>query len=154
MLVDTGLLLGFVRGASWALQAQARHELNASRTEVLTSAVCTGELRALAERNGWGVAKRERLDQVLGRLPMVGIHSAPVQAAYARIDAWTSGADAVGPSGEPPCKPARRLNRNDLWVAATAHAMGSMLMSIDRDFEHLDGVWLDFLYVSQERPSG
>ncbi len=88
MLVDTGLLPGFIRGASWALQAQARHELDASRTEVLTSAVCTGELRALAERNGWGVAKRERLDQVLGRLPTVGIHSAPVQAAYGLSGTW------------------------------------------------------------------
>ena len=35
------------------------------------------------------------------------------------------------------------MGKNDLWIAATAHASGAVLVTTDQDFEHLHGVWLD-----------
>ncbi|MCY4430603.1 MAG: hypothetical protein OXC11_09455 [Rhodospirillales bacterium] len=39
--------------------------------------------------------------------------------------------------------------QNDLWIVATAHASQAVLVSIDKDFSHLDGVWFEFIFVSQ-----
>lgn len=136
------------------MKARADHELDAPNTVVVTSAVCTGELRALAERNGWGARKREQLERVLQHFPTIGIRSAQVQAACAMINAWTSGVANAAPSSAPPPQPARTLGQNDLWVAATARATRSALMSTDADFKHLSGIWLEFLYVPQGPPPG
>lgn len=37
----------------------------------------------------------------------------------------------------------------DLWIAATAVATGAKLITTDKDFDHLDGIWLDRIFVSQ-----
>lgn len=42
---------------------------------------------------------------------------------------------------------ARNMGENDLWIAATAAVYDISLLSTDRDFEHLDGVFLEFHYV-------
>ena len=39
------------------------------------------------------------------------------------------------------------MGKNDIWIAATAHASKATLLSTDKDFDHLDGVWLKRLYV-------
>ena len=48
-----------------------------------------------------------------------------------------------------PPKSAVRMGKNDLWVAATAHAIGAILLSTDGDFDHLDGVWFRYERVDQ-----
>ena len=42
------------------------------------------------------------------------------------------------------------MNQNDMWIAATAHAIEAVLVSTDRDFEHLRDAWIDFVYVDQQ----
>lgn len=42
------------------------------------------------------------------------------------------------------------MNQNDMWIAATAHAIEAVLVSTDRDFEHLHDAWIDFVYVDQQ----
>jgi predicted nucleic acid-binding protein len=39
------------------------------------------------------------------------------------------------------------MGKNDLWIAATASVTNSALITTDKDFEHLDGVYLDYVYV-------
>jgi len=34
------------------------------------------------------------------------------------------------------------IGKNDLWIAATASVTGARLLTTDRDFDHLDGVYL------------
>lgn len=41
------------------------------------------------------------------------------------------------------------MGKNDLRITATAHAAGAVLLSTDKDFEHLDGVWFRFEHVDQ-----
>ncbi|MBK9016619.1 MAG: PIN domain-containing protein [Saprospiraceae bacterium] len=38
---------------------------------------------------------------------------------------------------------ARNMGKNDLWIAATAHATQATLLTTDMDFNHLDGVFFD-----------
>lgn len=149
-LLDTGLLLGFSRDASWAITARETLNLGDTETMVFTSVICQGEILALAEKNGWGANRRGRLERLLDRIPKLGINRKEIVGAYALIDAWTHGNALVSPQGAPPPKPAVPMKQNDMWIAATAHVSRATLVSTDKDFTHLDKSWLTLAYVTPE----
>jgi len=37
------------------------------------------------------------------------------------------------------------VGKNDLWIAATAQVTNSKLVTTDKDFDHLDGVFIDII---------
>lgn len=148
-LLDTNLLLGLTRRAPWAEWAYNHFDFGSSAVICFTSVVCVGELRALAEKFGWGRQKRGQLDAVIEELPTLPINDPDILTAYALIDAWSSGKPVAAPHGAPPTKPAITMGKNDLWIAATAHVTGAVLLSTDGDFEHLDGVWFKYERVDQ-----
>ena len=149
-LLDTGMLLGFVREAPWALQVREKFDLGDEETMVFTSVICQGELLALAEKNGWGKDRRTRLEEVLDGLPTLDINKKPILNAYALIDAWTHGKPVASPEQTPPPTPAVPMKQNDLWIAATAHETKATLLSTDKGFDHLNNVWISFIYVDQD----
>ncbi len=148
-LLDTGMLLGFVRGAPWALQARRKFDLGDEETLVFTSVICQGELLALAEKNGWGKGKRTKLEEVLDSFPTLDISRKSILRTYALIDAWTHGKPVVSPIQTPPPKPAVPMTQNDIWIAATAHASQATLLSTDTGFDHLNNRWINFIYINQ-----
>lgn len=149
-LLDTNILLGLSREASWAHNAYRRFNLGGPEVISFTSVVCIGEILAVAERNGWGPKKRTTLERMLAQLPDLPIKDPDILKAYALIDAWTCGSPVTAPGGAPPPKPAVPMSKNDLWIAATAHVSGAILLSTDTDFEHLDGVWFKYQCVDQQ----
>ena len=144
-LLDTNLLLGFIREAPWAIHARAEFNLGNREAMVFTSVICRGEILALAEKNGWGSERRTRLGQVLNEVSTLDIGRQAILEAYAR----THGKPVASPGSAPPPKPAVSMKQNDLRIAATAHASQAALLSTDRDFQHLDSIWFEFIYVSQ-----
>ena len=147
-LLDTGMLLGFVREASWALRVRSNFNLGDQETMVFTSIICRGEMLALAEKKGWGEKKRGRLEEVLDEFPTLDINKGSILNAYALIDAWTHGKHLDSPEYDfPPPKPAVPMAKNDLWIAATACASDSVLLSTDKDFAHLHDKWINFVYI-------
>lgn len=150
-LLDTNMLVGLIRNASWARRAMSENGLNDPQTLLATSVVCHGEIMAISERNRWGAKKRATLTELLYEIPAVGIKQQPILRAYARLDAWSCG-KSIEDEPAPPPKPAREMTQNDMWIAATAHAIGTALLSTDRDFEHLNGIWINHVYVDQREP--
>lgn len=148
-LLDTNLLLGFTRSADWAQWAYKEFDLGAETTMVFTSVICRGELLALAEKNGWGEAKRKSLVEVLNRFPTVDLNKDTILNHYAALDTWTHGRTLVDTTRPDPPKPAVSMKQNDLWIAATAVATGATLMTTDKDFDHLNGLWLERVLVDQ-----
>ena len=146
-LLDTNILVGFIRKASWALRAREEFLLGDQDVMVVTSVVCQGEILALAEKRGWGEEKRIELASLLAKVPTVDINKQAILNAYALIDAWTHGKSVTAPHDASPSKPAVSMGKNDLWIAATAHASKATLLSTDKKFDHLDGVWLKRIYV-------
>ena len=130
-LLDTGVLLGILKDAPWARRTRSDNHLDDSQTLITTSVVCHGEIMAISEKRQWGDKKHANLTQLLSEIPAVGIKQRPI----------------LNPS---PPKPARKMNQNDMWIAATAHAIEAVLVSTDRDFEHLRDAWIDFVYVDQQ----
>ena len=148
-LLDTNMLLGFTRKADWAQWAYETYNLGNESTMVFTSVICRGELLALAEKNGWGAKRRESLVEVLNRFPTVDLNKDPILNHYAELDTWTHGRAVADGSRPVPPKPAVSMKQNDLWIAATAIATGATLVTTDKDFDHLNGIWLERVLVDQ-----
>ena len=53
----------------------------------------------------------------------VTIGAPELLAAYVEIDTFSNG---------------KSMGKNDLWIAATAHVTGANLVTLDKDFDHLD----------------
>ena len=42
------------------------------------------------------------------------------------------------------------MGKNDLWIAATSSVYDLILLTTDKDFNHLDGEFLDLEYIDLE----
>ena len=148
-LLGTNILLGFSRKAAWAQWAHTTFRLGATDTMAFTSVICRGEILALAEKTGWGAARRRELVLILNRFPTVNIDKEEILKTYACLDAWTHGKTVSSESYPAPPKPAVSMKQNDLWIAATAKATGATLITTDKDFDHLHGRILTREFVDQ-----
>lgn len=43
---------------------------------------------------------------------------------------------------------ARNMGKNDLWIAATASVLNAKLLTMDKDFAHLDNVFLELEIIT------
>ena len=150
IILDTGLLLGIVRGASWADKALSEIKLDREGTVIATSVVCFGEILSLSEMFEWGFEKKEKLEQIMESITILTLNKRSVLNAYAKINAWThGGVQITAPNGAPPPKPAVPMKQNDIWIAATAYSYKGTLLSTDKDFKHLKNIWIDYCYIKQ-----
>jgi predicted nucleic acid-binding protein len=104
------------------------------------SIVTHGELKVLAERNGWGQEKREALTKALYNLVTVNIGGEPLVDAYVRVEEAcrkTQGSERI-------------MGQNDMWIAATALLCGMPLITTDKDFKHLHGRLISVCWVDPD----
>ena len=66
---------------------------------------------------------------------------------YAEIDAYSQGKDPVKPL--PRGLTSRNMGKNDLWIAATASVLRAQLLTTDKDFDHLNGSFIDLVYIDR-----
>lgn len=107
-----------------------------------------GEIYSLAIQFGWGATKLQALDELLRKLPLVDINDERIIREYADIDAYSLGRNAARPL--PAGQTARVMGKNDLWIAATTSVLHATLLTTDHDFDHLDGVFLEVIYIDQK----
>ena len=149
-LLDTGLLVGYVREAGYAAYAERQFALSEPPNLSLISVVSKGEIYSLAIQFGWGEQKRRDLDDLLRRIPVVDINTDRIIQRYAGIDAYSQGKDRTKPL--PAGMSARNMGKNDLWIAATASVLNATLVTTDTDFDHLNGIFLTVAYVDPRLP--
>lgn len=109
--------------------------------KIMLSVVSHGELQSLAIQWKWGDKKRMRLRYLVSKFVVYPIKVEAVINAYAQIDAFSQGKLADRPL--PPGTSARNMGKNDIWIAATAHATQATLLTTDHDFDHLHTSFLD-----------
>ena len=63
--------------------------------------------------------------------------------AYAEIDTYSKGKLAERPL--PTGHTARKMGKNDLWIAATTHLTQATLITNDNDFDHLEGIYFSII---------
>lgn len=152
-VLDTGLLLGHIRGAGYADHAERTYALSQPPNVSLVSVVSKGEIYSLAIQFNWGERKKLELESLLRRIPVVDINTDRIIQRYAEIDAYSQGKDRTKPL--PTGMSSRNMGKNDLWIAATASVLNATLVTIDTDFDHLNSVFLTVAYINPRltRPS-
>ncbi len=78
---------------------------------------------------GWGIQKQQMIEALMAYFVIVPLPFANVIETYAKIDDYSR-------------RNGVKMGKNDLWIAATAAVTGERLLTTDKDFDHLDGVYL------------
>ena len=140
-VLDTNVVLAALKDHPLWSHVQSKYNLSADDALLIISTATVGELLSLAEQQGWGQPKKEKLEKILRRYVIIDISHAddPIMSTYARIDAFSQGkltGHTLGLSS-------RNMGKNDPWIAATAAVTNAKLITTDADFDHLGEVFLD-----------
>lgn len=146
-ILDTGILLHYVRGSNFAKQIDQTHAPSLNPNIAMISVVSVAEIIALAMQRKWGEAKQQTFRDLLRKFPTVDINRDAIINRFAEIDSYRIGKH---PSLSLPAgASARTMGDNDIWIAATASVVKGTLITMDEDFVFLNKVFLDVVYVPQ-----
>ena len=133
VLLDTTVILHIVRGNETARRINAAMNLNGRPERPLISIVSIGEALGFAQYRSWGEDKMTRMRAILEHFVPIDINSQIVLEAYAAMHAHL-------------VRKGRVLSDNDIWIAACAMAASATLITTDKDFDPLDGEFIQRLY--------
>lgn len=144
-LLDTNILINFVRKSPLATFVIQNYGIYEETNATLTSIAAYGELLSFSIKNSWGFVKKSTLKEIIRELAPIPIDDEELVEAYAAIDAFSAGKhpELSLPTG----LSARRMGKNDLWIAATAFVYEAALITTDNDFDHLHGVFLNVIKI-------
>jgi len=136
-LLDTNILLHLLRKSDLYKETDRRLALSNSENIIIISTVSKGELMALGKRNNWGEAKLVGLSSLMNRLIIVDVvaENEAMFEAYSTMDCYSQNAVTGDPL--PKGYTARKMGKNDLWIAATAYLADATLVTTDGDFVNL-----------------
>lgn len=144
-LLDTGILLGYVRGSNFAGYVEKRFAPSKIPNTAMVSVVNEAELYALSLRRRWGQDKQNALEALLRSIPSVAIRHPDILKKFAEIDLFNH---RLHPTLAPPTS-GHTMGDNDIWIAATASVLRANLLTTDHDFDHLHGAFLTVIYIDQ-----
>ena len=136
-LLDTNIIVALMRANALGRHVEATYGLSPSLNRSLISVVTEGEMLSLTRQFAWGKAKIAALEALLNQLVWIDIDDHQILDAYGELDHESLN---LG----------RRMGQNDVWIAATARVSGMTLLTTDRDFDHLQGIWLDRIWIDPQ----
>ncbi len=146
-LLDTNILMLYVRNDSRYKYIDSNYNPISGESTSVISVVTEGELKAISLKRQWGSIKMEVAKSILRDFLKADINVNEIIERYAEIDAFSEGKLASKPLGSS----ARKMGKNDLWIAATASVLGLTLLTTDKDFDHLKDVYLDLAFVDLDK---
>ncbi len=142
-VLDTNILVGYIRGAPYAAYVDSHYGPTKSPNLATVSIASAGELYSFALRRNWGESKQKILLALLQSIPITPLRHQSIIQKYAEIDAYNHGQH---PQNALPSS-ARSMSNNDVWIAATASVLNATLLTTDRDFDHLNGLFASVVYI-------
>lgn len=136
--IDTSAVVHWVRQDATGQHLLAKYALDRRAERPFLSSVVEGEIYGLAKCWKWGATRMKRLDELLAELVRVDAGHPDIVRAYA--DLYFEDQTGGHNTGE-----------NDLWIAATAKATGSVLLTCDGGFAWLSPRFLNVEIVPQKR---
>ena len=138
-LLDTNVLLHWLRGSKVCQTIDGQFQLTASSFRPLISEVTLGELEAFAMSAKWGDERKKKLAEVKSKLVVVDLSDDRIMKAYAEFSTLAKEQGL-----------AIFHDKNDLWIAASTKVTGATVLTTDgkaflalRDGKHLNAVVLD-----------
>lgn len=138
-ILDTNILLTYIRKTKYSDQIDQKYAPLSIENTPIISVVSIGEIKSLALQNNWGAKKLVSLENLLGKFIVADINVESIIKKYAEIDAFSQGKldQKMGNFTS------RNMGKNDLWIAATASALKIKMLTLDKDFNHLNGNFID-----------
>lgn len=138
LLLDTSVLIHLVRNNRIGRTVESRFRLRTRAEKPLISIITVGEALAFARKLSWGNSRVEVLEELFSDLIIVDVAD-EIIALYAEMDHFLE-------------RTGRPIQQNDIWIAATAVATGSHLLTTDKDFDPLYPAYLDRTWIDPQRP--
>jgi predicted nucleic acid-binding protein len=146
-LLDTNILLIYGRSIEIADKIEAELRLFNGNHNLAISALTLGELDSLAKQFQYGNRRKIEIQKLLEGVFVIDINIQKIIDRYGDVDAFSQGKLKNKESNFS----ARNMGKNDLWIAATASVYDLKLVTADKDFNHLDGIYLDLIQVELEK---
>lgn len=142
-LLDTNIVIIYSKSLELARRIEEDYQLFAADNNLSISIVSIAEINSIIHQVGIGDARRDKIAGLLANVTRLDISYENVLERYEDIDAYSQGKHRSLDSSFS----AVNMGKNDLWIAATASAFGVTLVTTDKDFRHLDGVFLDLKLI-------
>jgi len=148
IVIDTCVIIHIVRDTTTGRKCIEALQKFDEAPNIIISVVTKAELQSFILQNNWGKQKVERLNKILGEITCVDINNSDkmLLKAYSEVDAFSK-RKTMDKNGKLLVGAARKMGKNDLWIAATAFALDVPIMTSDGDFDHLNGVFLNVIKI-------
>ncbi len=148
IVIDTCVFIHIVRDTATGKKCLEELEKYDEAANVIVSVATKAELESFIAQNNWGKPKIERLNKILEEITYIDISNADqlLIDSYTEIDAFSK-RKIKDKSGNLLNGSARKMGKNDLWIAATAYSLDIPLMTTDGDFDHLDDTMMNVLKI-------
>ena len=148
IVIDTCVFIHIIRETitgNNCLEALTRFD---EAPNIIISVVSKAELESFIVQNNWGRLKIKKLNKILNEITYIDISNADglLIDAYTQIDGFSK-RKIKDKAGNFLTGSARKMGKNDLWIAATAYALEIPLMTTDGDFDHLNGIFMNVIKI-------
>jgi tRNA(fMet)-specific endonuclease VapC len=146
-ILDSNILLYMIRGheqIDLELRKLGAYDRNASSVSVVT----IGEVLSISIQNNWGQSKKNLLENFIQTIKPFPVLKRDILDIYAEIDAYSK--SRINSKPLPKGQTARKMGKNDLWIAATTHLAQATLITTDADFDHLNGLYFPIIKLSSQ----
>lgn len=149
IVIDTCVFIHIVRDTITGKKCINALEAFDESANIIISVVTKAELESFIAQSKWGSTKIEKLNKILSEITYIDISNSDTALinSYTVIDAYSK-RKISDMNGNLLRGSARKMGKNDLWIAATAHALGIPLMTTDSDFDHLNSTHLSVYKVT------
>ena len=143
ILLDTNILIHLNRGKEIA-QKVREYVSSFVEPQVFISVVNLAEAESLVIQ--WKMPEEavKHLRSNMNKFVCIDIeqNNQTLIDAYVNIDCYSK-RKINGPDGKLIPNGAIGMKKNDLWIAATAHALDAVLLTTDGDFDHLEKLYFE-----------
>ena len=146
-ILDTNILLTYIRKTKYSDQIDKEYAPLSIENTPIISVVSVGEIKSLAIQNKWGKKKLMKLEELLSQFIVADINVETIINKYAEIDAFSQGKL----KNKPVDFTSKNMGKNDLWIAATASTLNIKLLTTDKDFTHLNKLFIDLELIELDR---
>lgn len=149
LVIDTCIVLHILRGKDLGIKCLEQINIYDENVSILISTVTKAELESLKLQQNWGDQRCKKLNEFLAEATYIDISSADnaLIESYSRIDSYSK-KKSKDDDGNILKGSAKVMGKNDLWIAATAHALNVPLMTADGDFDHLNSSFINVIKVN------
>ncbi len=142
-ILDTNILVHTLRNTTLYKEVIMDYDPWVLGEKVIISSVTVGELYSLAKRNNWGKARINQMNDILSKIQIYPVSGDDLYESYAEIDTFSQGKLDYLPLG----RSAINMGKNDLWIAATTAVFQGTLLTTDKDFNHLNNIFIKVMGV-------